>query len=148
MARMLQVEDCIGVFEAAQKHVILEIQQEAYIGEIQCLQPGKCLAKSSSISTLSPFVVTDGLLRVGGRIKHSSLTDAEKHPILVPGRHHIALLIVRHHHEQMQHQGRHITEGSVRSAGLWITGAKSFVSSMIYNCVKCRKIKGDLGSKR
>lgn len=138
----------VDAFEAAQKHLLVEVQQEAYQNEIQCLQAGKCLPKSSSISKLSPFIGIDGLLRVGGRLKHSSLTEPEKHPILVPGRHHIAILIVRHYHEQIKHQGRHITEGSIRSAGFWITGAKSLVSSVIYKCVKCQKLRGNLGSQK
>nr|XP_034311351.1 uncharacterized protein LOC117684215 [Crassostrea gigas] len=110
----------VDAFEAAQKHLLVEVQQEAYQNEIQCLQAGKCLPKSSSISKLSPFI----------------------------GRHHIAILIVRHYHEQIKHQGRHITEGSIRSAGFWITGAKSLVSSVIYKCVKCRKLRGNLGSQK
>ena len=42
------------------------------------------------------------------------------------------------------HQGRHITEGAIRNAGLWITGAKRLVSSVIYKCVSCRRGHGKL----
>ncbi|KAK7925507.1 hypothetical protein WMY93_007817 [Mugilogobius chulae] len=44
-------------------------------------------------------------------------------------------------HEQSAHQGRHITEGAVRGAGFWIVGGKRLVSSVIHNCVTCRKLR-------
>jgi hypothetical protein len=130
----------VNTCKAAQKHVLLEVQQETYYNEIQCLQAGKYLAKSSPIFNLSPFVSADSLLRIGSQ--HSSLTKTEEHPILVAGHHHIAILLVRHHHQQTQHQVCHITEDSIRSTGFWIT-----VSSVIHKCVKCRKL-GDLGSQK
>lgn len=40
----------------------------------------------------------EGLLRVGGRITHSNLPADEMHPILLPGKHHVAVLLIRHHH--------------------------------------------------
>ncbi|VDI03364.1 Hypothetical predicted protein [Mytilus galloprovincialis] len=88
------------------------------------------------------------MLRIGGRIQNSNVPDIEKHPILLSGRHHIALLIVRHYHELSHHQGRHITEGSIRSAGFWITGLKSLVSSVISKCVKCRILRGSLCTQK
>ena len=86
----------------------------------------------------------EGLLRVGGRTTHSNLHADENHPILLPGKHHVAVLLIRHHHERVEHQGRHFTEGAVRSSGLWIVGAKRAISSLVYKCVVCRKLRGKL----
>ena len=47
-----------------------------------------------------------------------------------------------YYHENVKHQGRHFTEGVIRSAGYWITGGKKLISSLIYKCVKCRKLRG------
>lgn len=90
---------------------------------------------------MSPYL-DDGLLRVGGRINLCDLPVCEKTPILIPGQSHIARLLVRHHHEKIYHQGRHLTEGAIRSEGLWITGGKRLVSSIIHHCVTCRKMRG------
>jgi hypothetical protein len=57
------------------------------------------------------------VLSLGGRLKHSNLSLGEKHPILIPGSHAIAKLLVSYYHELVRHQWRHITEGKVRSAG-------------------------------
>ncbi|KAI3361617.1 hypothetical protein L3Q82_001934 [Scortum barcoo] len=76
-------------------------------------------------------------------------TDPELRPevmtcttTLLEGRHHVTELIVRHFHEKVCHQGRHFTEGAVRAAGFWIVGGKRAVSSTIFNCVTCRRLRG------
>ena len=55
---------------------------------------------------------------------------------------------VLHYHENVRHQGRHITEGSIRSAGLWKTGVKRMVAYVIHHCVVCRKLRGKNASQK
>lgn len=62
--------------------------------------------------------------------------------MVIPKKSHIAALLVRHFHEQTKHQGRHFTEGAIRSAGFWIVGAKRLISSYILGCVNCRRLRG------
>lgn len=57
-------------------------------------------------------------------------------------------MLVRHFHEQVAHQGRHFTEGAVRTAGLWITGSKRLVSSVIHKCVTCKRLRGKLEEQK
>lgn len=99
------------------------------------LKEKKALPNDSSVLTLSPFLDEHRILRVGGRLKHSHLPREERFPILIPGRSHIALLLVRHYHEAVYHQGRHLTEGSVRASGFWIVGGRRLITNMIYKCV-------------
>ncbi|XP_045198535.2 uncharacterized protein LOC123552853 [Mercenaria mercenaria] len=82
-----------------------------------------------------------GLLRVCGRLDYASLDTGEKTPVIIPGKSHIAVLLVRHHHEKVAHQGRYLTEGAVRSAGFWITGGKRLINSVIHNCARCRRLR-------
>ena len=82
------------------------------------------------------------MLRVGGRLNNLNLDKFEKNPLIIPGTHHISSLLIRYHHNLVQHQGRHYTEGVIRSAGLWIVGAKRLVSSIIHKCVVCKKLRG------
>ena len=49
---------------------------------------------------------------------------------------------MRHYHESVKHQGRQLTEGSLRSNGYWIVGAKRLISSVIQRCVQCRRLRG------
>ena len=96
------------------------MQEESFRKEIMSLQQSGQVHKRSRILSLNPMVDKNGLLRVGGRLKQSCLSLDEKHPIIVPRRSHLATILIRHYHEQVKHQGRHITEGAIRSAGFWI----------------------------
>lgn len=127
------------------EHVIIKsVQCEVYAEEMTCFESKQDLPGSSPLKKLHPVRDKEGLLRVGGRITHSNLPADETHPILIPGKHHLAVLLIRHHHEQVKHQGRHFTEGAVRGSGLWIVGAKRAINSLIYKCVTCRKLRGRL----
>jgi hypothetical protein len=128
-------------YQEAEECVLKCVQSEAFGIEIDLIRQGKPL-KGSPIANLNPFLDEHGILRVGGRIINSDLTLREKKPLIVPGRHHIATLLVRRYHSDYHHQGRHITEGVVRAAGFWIIGSKRLVSSIIHKCITCRKLRG------
>ncbi|XP_049918800.1 uncharacterized protein LOC126401515 [Epinephelus moara] len=130
--------------EQAKNIVIRSVQEETYTEEIKCIIEQREIPKGSPIKNLDPFIDDQGLLRVGGRIREADLSQAEKNPLIVPGQHHVASLIVKHCHEQTLHQGRLYTEGAVRSAGWWIVGGKRRVSNVIHHCVKCRRLRAPL----
>ncbi|KAI2655850.1 2-succinyl-5-enolpyruvyl-6-hydroxy-3-cyclohexene-1-carboxylate synthase [Labeo rohita] len=86
--------------------------------------------------------VRNGLLRVAGRITRSGLEPCEGNPVIIPGTHHVAMLIVRYYHEAVKHQGRHFTEGAVKAAGFWLVGGKKCIRSLLFKCVTCKKLRG------
>ena len=57
---------------------------------------------------------------------------------------HISLLPIRHHHEQVEHQGHHLTKGAVRAEGQWILGGKMLINSVLRKFITCRKLRGKL----
>jgi hypothetical protein len=126
----------------AQNTIIQSVQRNSFQQEIDCLKHGLKLPTDSSIRSLNPFIDTNGLLRVGGRLDRSDLPTAERNPLIIPGKCHLATLLIRHQHEKVQHQGRHLTHGAVRAAGLWILGGKRLINKIISDCVKCRKLRG------
>lgn len=132
----------------AERLVIKTVQEEAYREEISSLKHTGQVHKRSAILSLNPYVDEEGLLRVGGRLKRSCLPLDEKHPIIIPRKNHVATLLIRHYHNQIKHQGRHITEGAIRSAGFWIVGGKRHISSIIHQCVKCRKLRRELSIQK
>lgn len=125
------------------EHTIIRcVQREAYAEEIKCIMAKRDLPRNSALHKLHPIVDGKNLLRVGGRLAESGLPSHQANPLLIPGKHHIATLLIRHHHEATQHQGRHFTEGAVRASGLWVVGSKRSISSVIHKCVTCRKLRG------
>jgi hypothetical protein len=92
--------------------------------------------KKSSVLKLKPFVDAQGILRVGGRLKHAHLTYNAKHPILIPGRHSFTRLIVMHEHRRLLHAGAQTTLASIRQI-FWPCVGRSIVRSVINKCVTC-----------
>jgi hypothetical protein len=132
--------------KASEIFIMKAVQQQTYHVESECLRKGTTIPKSSSIASLSPFLDYYIVLRVGGRIGEA--TDVvglpSVHPVILPKGHHVSTLLVNHHHNNVKHQGRHFTEEALRSAGIWIVGAKRLVASVIQRCFLCKRLCGNL----
>lgn len=138
----------ISELSQAKAVIIRSVQHEAFKEEFKCLEQRQTFPKQNMLKKLNPIVDKDGLLHVGGRLSNADLSKEEKHLLIIPHTHHIATLLVRHFHEQVAHQGRHITEGAIRPAGYWIIGDKRLMSSVIHECVTCRKLRGRLEDQK
>lgn len=133
-----------GTLEEAENLVIRIVQHEAYAKELLSIAGKRNISKQSPLIKLNPTIDSSGMLRVGGRISQSSLDMKETNPIILPGSNHVTTLLVRHHHERVQHQGRHFTEGAVRERGLWIVGARRCIGKVLHKCVICRRLRGKI----
>ena len=100
------------------------------------------MKKNSNLYTLDPFLDKNGVLRVGGRLKHADLSTAVKYPAILPRKGHVTDLIISHCHDSVEHQGRGMTHNKIRSSGFWIIGGSSAVSDHVAKCVRCRKLRG------
>ena len=129
------------LMEFSRAAILKAAQEDTYGEDIIHLRKGKKLRKTSPLFKLNAFVDSDGLVRVGGRLRRGDLTLEECHPIVIPGKHHVATLLVRHLHARAQHQGRTFTQGIIRSSGYWIVGGSRLVNRVINQCVKCRKLR-------
>ncbi|XP_021362691.1 uncharacterized protein LOC110456340 [Mizuhopecten yessoensis] len=133
------------LIKAAEALLIGAVQKKFYSEEIRALECGKQVPNDSTILSLSPYLDEKGLLRVGGCMNKLRIkVQLESVNLIIISKCHIAKLLVRHFHGQVFHQGRHFTEGSLRSNGFWLIGAKRLVSSVIGQCVVCRKLRGKL----
>ncbi len=124
--------------------IVKSVQNECYSEELKCINSGSNIPPSSSLWKLHPILDQNQLLGVGGRIEQSGRSMNEVHPIIVPGRHHLATLLVSHYHGAVKHQGRHLTKGAIRTAGFWLVGAKRCISSLLHRCVTCRRLRGKM----
>ncbi|UYV71685.1 hypothetical protein LAZ67_9000041 [Cordylochernes scorpioides] len=64
--------------------LVKSIQQVEFCTEIKLLKSNKQLPLSNKLTSLNPFLDTQGLLRVGGRLKYSYLNENQKFPLLQP----------------------------------------------------------------
>ncbi|XP_066931171.1 uncharacterized protein [Clytia hemisphaerica] len=119
---------------------LVKMVQTLYFAEsINAVKTGR---KDIKLCSLNPFLDHRGILRVGGRLKHSSLAFDEKHPIILPKDSPLSEKIVLFYHEKVFHAGRGITLNAIRQAGLWILHLNSLCKRVIFNCVSCRKLRG------
>ncbi|XP_031554426.1 uncharacterized protein LOC116291397 [Actinia tenebrosa] len=135
----VRVEDV----ERAGRLIIRAAQERAFKDELKNMTNGSEEKKfRGELSKLDALIDEDGIIRAGGRLKHATLSAYVKHPIILPKGAHISLLVIRHFHERVSHQGKGITLNEIRSNGFWVVGGTSAVRSAIGRCVKCRKLRG------
>lgn len=121
--------------------IINAVQHETYSSEISRLtSTGKSL-HGSTIRKLKPFIDDCGTLRVGGRLQLSYLPYEEKHPAILPGKHHVTELIIRYAHAVTLHGGPQLTQSFLRRS-FWITSARIKIKAVIRKCVRCTRFQG------
>ena len=123
----------------AQDYIMKYVQSQKYPEEIDALRTNKNLRLSSPIRKLSP-VLNNGLLVVGGRLKHAAFSYALKHPIILPSDHRISLMIVEEYHGAT-HLGTEWTLSQVRNK-FWIMNARRFIKEVKHKCVACKRLYG------
>ena len=133
-------------FNAAEREILRLVQIEYYGDELtrvthsaqpNCQRKPKSMKKSSSIYKLDPILVND-LLRVGGRLQRAPIDDEAKHPIILPKKHHVVQLLVRHFHHSSGHSGIEDTLSLIRRR-YWIVKGRSSVRSIVSRCFDCKR---------
>ena len=68
-------------------------QRAAFPDIVRALQMGKEVS-GGPLLALHPFLDDNGLMRVGGRLAHSSEQYAKRHPLIILGKHTLTKLIM------------------------------------------------------
>ena len=119
--------------------IVKVVQTDAFSEEISSIQTKGEVKRTSNIADLRP-TFDDGILRVGGRLQHAlELSLDEKHPMILPKKHHLSKLIVQHYHETTAHSGREQTLCELRRQ-FWIVCGRTLVKTAVRSCIKCRRM--------
>lgn len=121
---------------------IKNIQQKYFPSDLISLQT-KGLAKSQGILRLDPFLDEDGVIRVGGRLRHSTLAFQNKHPSLLPKEGHLTALIIDSYHKVYLHAGPKLLQ-SILSKEFWICSARNTIRKRLSKCVQCTRFRASL----
>ena len=116
-------------------HTDIQIAEKFWIREAQ-----KGLdIQSKRLRKLHPQKDKDNIIVVGGRIERwYEATWNDQFFIVLPGKHHISLLIARYEHAVGGHLGRDATISKIR-AKYWILGIRVLVESIIEKCTLCKE---------
>ena len=91
----------------------------------------------SKLANLNPFLCpTKGLIRFGGRIYKSSLSEEEKHPIILPSNHPVVKLLIEDVHCRELHADVERTLSVLRQK-FWLIKGRSTVRHTVKNCLVC-----------
>jgi hypothetical protein len=132
----------VSEISKAETQIIRLIQQEAfpreYCAELSVNKVSQnneqlfstiSVNKSSQLYKLDPVRSKTGLLCVGGRLS--------SHPPILPKRHAVVDLIVRHYHVMSGHAGREHVHSLCRE-NYWIINGRSSIRKILASCMHCK----------
>ena len=96
------------------------------------------------LERIKPF--EEGILRVGGRLKHSDLQYDAKYPMILPGKHPVTELIILHYHHLNGHVGAYQVLAEIGQR-FWIVKGVSSVKRVLSKCHVCRRYNAKLGEQ-
>ncbi len=112
------------------------VQGEYFEREIKSIQRNGRVDNDSKVKTLNPFIDSNNVLRVGGRLANSDLNYDCKYPILLPSNHKLCKLIVEYIHVKYLHVGPSALLFHTRQM-FWILNCRSICRNVVYNCIVC-----------
>ncbi|XP_003382269.1 Pao retrotransposon peptidase family protein [Trichinella spiralis] len=121
----------------AEKRWVRAVQAEAFPVSKTASGPIPVRA-GDPLAALSPFVDTEGLLRVGGRLSRTALPWCHRHPLLLPRNGPVVEPFVRRTHESELHAGLNQTLAALRRR-FWVVRGRQAVKRCIRACIICRK---------
>ena len=119
--------------------VFKSVQMESLGDLVSDLRRGKTVSKE--FLSLKPYLDQDGIVRVGGRLKHSNrLPFAVRSPVLLDGKHAYVRRLMEHiHGNVLRHCGGKNTLIAEVRWRVWVIGVSSLAKAIIKNCVHCNR---------
>ena len=114
---VVQEGNCYAQVRQGQQEDVLRRSPEDQF----CVSIVACVQHRRQHSVLSAH----GLLCVGGRLEHSMLPEKEKHPIILPKKHHVTPLLINHYHMLSGHSGKEFVLSLLRQK-YWLIGATNY----------------------
>ncbi|XP_064482920.1 uncharacterized protein LOC135395756 [Ornithodoros turicata] len=126
----------------AELYWVRQVQEEVFHETLAVLRPVDPLLRSSRLAALRPFLDSDQILRVGGRLAELLDSDSLKHPIILPNTHLFTHHTVMHTHVRLCHAGVQTTLLDLRSC-FWILKGRQAVKCVVAGCLclVCRRMK-------
>lgn len=121
-------------------------QQSSFMVERNAVTNGRNLPNTSKLVQLKPFLDSEDLLRVGGRISKAEIRYDAKHPIILPHSAKITELIIMEAHKITLHAGTQLCIHFIRQR-YWIPALRRLVKTVIHKCLNCFRQKHETGNQ-
>ena len=113
-------------------------QKDHFFLEIESLKNNSITSESSPLFMLHPFVDSNGIVRVGGRIQNAGIPYNSRHPIILHGKHSLTKLIIYLEHLRLLHAGPTLIMTSL-CRHYHIIGCRKAVRSVTRKCITCHR---------
>ncbi|XP_070171151.1 uncharacterized protein [Polyergus mexicanus] len=127
--------------EVSRLYWIRSVQSAYFSSELTLISSGAHLSRSHPLAKFTAFIDHSGILRVGGRLKHSQLDSECKHPAILPRDSYLSRLIISDAHLRTLHGGTQVTLTYLRQA-YWIVGGRAPVRSPLRSVCSTTRRKG------
>lgn len=137
-SKQSRITDILNVTEINEslKTLFKIAQAQSLSDKLNVLTTLKELKPKHRLLSLAPFIDTYGIMRVGGRLKHSFVKFDMKHSILLDGKHVLSKLIFEDEHLKLLHAGPQLLLATVRRK-FWVTSGMNVAKSVVKKCIKC-----------
>ncbi|GBM85144.1 hypothetical protein AVEN_85619-1, partial [Araneus ventricosus] len=129
-----------GELKVSELFVLRQMQNEHFVKDVNSLRKKGEVSKESQLRNLHPFLDTNGLVRVGGRLGNSELSTDRKYPILLPSKARVTHLILQYYHRMNLHVGPQSLLFHVRQK-YWPLNGRTLCREIVHKCVTCFKAK-------
>ncbi|XP_078357279.1 uncharacterized protein LOC144642164 [Oculina patagonica] len=139
----------------AEVEILKHVQSRCFKEEHDCLREidqqatssrQNMVKKTSNIFKLDP-ILSQGLIRVGGRLQLAPINSDAMHPVVLPKKHHVVKLIIQYYHHISGHSGLEYTLSLTRQK-YWIINGRSTVRNILNECFSCRKRQAPLAQQK
>ena len=137
---------CLTLIELSETRSLLcrLSQLETYSDELEDLRKGRPIKLASPLSPLRAFLDEQGLIRVGGRLRHAAVPSDYKHPIVISRHSSLARPLVTDAHLATLHGGFTLTRCYLLH-GFWIPKGRTLIKEVVRHCLRCLRFRGATG---
>ena len=135
--------DDFAADENKARSFLMRISQSTHFKDtVSRLQSGLPLDKKDKLLPYTPFLDSDGLLRVEGRIQKSGLPFQSKHPVILHSQCRVAKLLIEKAHHDCGHHGIEHVRAHIQ-ATFMIVGIRRALRTLGKYCFICRRWRAD-----
>lgn len=114
-------------------------QEERFSQDFADIARDGQVRRNSRLKALSPLV-SNGILRVGGRLRNAPVTYNQRHPTILPDKHPLTDLILQFYHLNNLHAGPQLMTAAVRNR-FWPLRVRNLARQVVHSCIKCFRCK-------
>ncbi|XP_022167535.1 uncharacterized protein LOC111031762, partial [Myzus persicae] len=130
----------VGEIEEAKLVWLRQAQAVSFQDELGALSKGNLVSSKSKLKLLNPFLDSKHIIRVGGRLLNSSLTENTKFPIVLPSHHNITQLLFKYEHIQLLHAGPQALLSHMLLS-YWPLRVRNLSRMTVHKCLTCFRYK-------